>query len=94
MVERHHVNTGDPQSSSQAHYTNVARISEVPDNLVMGNRDASKGIEEISINYTRSRDVYDHSTTIENLCISTVIAENFLNDPYTKTMAECKKWSD
>jgi hypothetical protein len=60
----------------------------------LGNHEASKGIEEIFINYTSSGDVYDYSTTIENLCFSTVIAENFLNDPDSKTMAECKKCSD
>jgi hypothetical protein len=80
-----------PQSSSQAHYTNETRISEIPENLVLGNHEASRGIEEISINYTSSREVYDHITTIANICFSTVIAENFLNNSYPKTMAECKK---
>jgi hypothetical protein len=37
--------------------------------------------------------VYDCSTTIDQ-CFSTVIAENLLNDPDPKTMAECKKHSD
>jgi hypothetical protein len=60
----------------------------------LGNHDASKRIEEISINYTSSRKVYDCSTTITNLCFSTVIAENFLNDLDPKTMTECKKCSD
>jgi hypothetical protein len=57
------------------------------------NHEASNGIEEISINYTSSAKVYDHSTTIANLYFSTVIAKNFLNDPDPKTMAECKKHS-
>jgi hypothetical protein len=60
----------------------------------LGNHEASKGIEEIYINYTSSGEVYYHSTTIANLCFSTVIAENFLNDPDPKTMTECKKRSD
>jgi hypothetical protein len=38
--------------------------------------------------------VYDRSTTIANLCFSTVIAENFINDPNPKIMAEYKKRSD
>jgi hypothetical protein len=53
-VERHHKNVHDPQSSSQSRYTNETRILEIPDNLVLGNHEASKGIEEISINYTSS----------------------------------------
>jgi hypothetical protein len=65
-VERHHKNANDPQFSSQAHYTNETRISEIPGNLVLGNHEASKGIEEISINYTSSEEVYDRST-IANL---------------------------
>jgi hypothetical protein len=60
----------------------------------LGNHEASKRIEEISINYTSSRKMYDCSTTITNLCFSTVIAENFLNDLDPKTMTECKKRSD
>jgi hypothetical protein len=93
-VEQHHLNANDPQSSSQAHYTNETRTSEIPNNLVLGNHEASKGTEEISINYTSSGKIYDRSTTIEDLYFSTVIAENFLNDPDTKTMAECKKRSE
>jgi hypothetical protein len=60
----------------------------------LGNHEASKGIEKISINYTSSGKVCDHNTTIANLCFSTIIAENFLNDPDPKTMTECKKHSD
>jgi hypothetical protein len=60
----------------------------------LGNHEASKGIEEISINYTSSRKVYNHNTTIADLCFSTIIAESFLNDPDPKTMAECKKRLD
>jgi hypothetical protein len=75
-------------------YTNETRISEIPDNLVLENHEALKGIEEIFINYTSSGEVYDRSTTIANLCFSTVIAEKFINDPNPKTMAEYKKRSD
>jgi hypothetical protein len=81
-------------SSSQARYINETRILEISDNLILGNHEASKGIEEIYINYTSSGEVYDHSTTITNLCFSTVIAENFLNDLDPKTMTECKKRLD
>jgi hypothetical protein len=93
-IEQHYKNVNDPQSSSQAHYTNETRILEIPNNLVLGNHEASKGIKEIFINYTSFGIVYDRSTTIANLCFSIVIAKIFLNDPDPKTMAECKKRSD
>jgi hypothetical protein len=93
-VEVHYLNADDPQSSSQAHYTNETRTSEIPDNLILGNHEASKGIEEISINYASYEKVYDCNTTITDLCFSTIIAESFLNDSDPKTMAECKKRSD
>jgi hypothetical protein len=54
-VKQHHLNTDDTQSSSQAHYTNETTTSEIPDNLVLENHEASKGMEEIYINYTNSR---------------------------------------
>jgi hypothetical protein len=91
MVEQHCVDTNDPQSSSQACYTNQSRTLKIPYDLVLGNHETSKGIEEISINYISSGEVYDCSITIANLCFSTVIAENFLNDPDHETMVECKK---
>jgi hypothetical protein len=65
-----------------------------PTTSYLGKHEASKGIEEIFINYTSSGEVYDHITTIANLCFSTIIAENFLDNPDPKTMAECKKHSD
>jgi uncharacterized protein YukJ len=82
------------KSSSQARYINETRISKISDNLVLVNHEASKGIEEISINYTSSKKVYNHNIMIADLCFSTFITENFLNDPYPKTMVECKRRSD
>jgi hypothetical protein len=93
-VEQHHSNADDPQSSSQARYTNETRISEITDNLVLGNHEVPKGIEEISINYTSAAKVYDCNTTIVDLCFSTIIAESFLNNLDSKIMTECKKRSD
>jgi hypothetical protein len=86
-VEQHHLNTNDPQSSSQAHYINETRTSEIPDNLVLGNHEVSKGIEEIFINYTSSKKVYNRNTTITNLYFLTIITESFLNDLDPKTKA-------
>jgi hypothetical protein len=54
-VEQRHSNGDDLQSSSQPRYINETRTSEIPDNLVLGNHETSKGIEEISINYTSSK---------------------------------------
>jgi hypothetical protein len=36
-VERYHKNANDPESNSQVHYINETRISEIPDNLILGN---------------------------------------------------------
>jgi hypothetical protein len=38
-VEQHHINANDPQSSSKARYINEIRISEIPDNLILGNHE-------------------------------------------------------
>jgi hypothetical protein len=89
-VDRHLMDIS--QSSTQARYRNKnASTSENLNALVLGNHEASMGIQEISINYTSSGEIYDHSTTIVNPCFLTVIAENFLADPDPKTMAECKR---
>jgi hypothetical protein len=62
--------------------------------LVLENNEASNGIEDISISYTSSGEVYDRSTTIVNSSFSTIIAENVIADLDTKTMIECKKCLD
>jgi hypothetical protein len=49
VVERHCVDLNDPQSSSQACYTNEAGTLEVPDDLILGNHEVSKRTEDISI---------------------------------------------
>jgi hypothetical protein len=93
MVDRYLVDI--PQSSTQGHYRiKNASTLENPDDLVLGNLETSTGIQEISINYTSSGEVYDRSTTIVNPCFSTIIAENFLANPDPKTMAECKRRSN
>jgi hypothetical protein len=92
-VDRHLVDI--PQSSTQACYRNEnASTSKNPDALILGNHEVSTGIQEISINYTSSGEVYDRSTTIINPYFSTVIVENFLSDPDPKTTTECKWHSD
>jgi hypothetical protein len=93
VVDRHLMDI--PQSSTQARYRNEnASTSKNPDALILGNHETSMGIQEISINYTNSGEVYDRSTIIINLCFSTIIVENFLADSDPNTMAGCKGRSD
>jgi hypothetical protein len=93
VVDRHLMNI--PQSSTEALYKNQnASTLKNHDAFILGNHETSTGIQEISINYTSSREVYDRSTTIANPYFSTIIVENFLADTDPKTMAECKWRSD
>jgi protein associated with RNAse G/E len=95
MVDRHLVDLNMSQSSTQARYINEnASTSENPNTLVLGNHEESNGIEEISINYTSSGEVYNCSTTIVNSSFSTIIAESVPADLDPKTMVECKRLSD
>jgi hypothetical protein len=93
VVDRHLMDI--PQSGTQARYRNKnARMSKNLDDLVLGNHETSMGIQEISINYTSSGELHDHSNTIVNLCFSTIITENLLANPNPMTMAQCKRRSD
>jgi hypothetical protein len=66
-VDKHLVDINILQSSTQAHYINEnASTSKNHDDLVLENNETSNRIQEISINYTSSGDVYNHSTTIVN----------------------------
>jgi hypothetical protein len=95
MVDGHQVDTVvHPQSGSQARTNDDARTSEHPDSLVMGNHDEINGVQEISINYTSSGELYDRKTMIINSCFSTMIADNLLTDPDPKSMVECQQRSD
>jgi hypothetical protein len=75
------------------HTTEQAGGLKDPNSLVLGNYDEFHGVQEISINYTSSRELLDRTTTAVNSCFSTMVA-NLLNDPDPKTMAECKQCSD
>jgi hypothetical protein len=70
LVERHQVDIDIPQSSSQARNINETETSEKPNTLVLGNHKESNGTQEISINYTRSRELYDRNTTLVNSLLS------------------------
>jgi hypothetical protein len=76
-VEQHHSNTDDPQSSSQARYINLTRTSIISDNLVLGNHEASKGIEENFINYTSSEKVYDVIQSLQTYVSQLSLLKNF-----------------
>jgi hypothetical protein len=95
VVNRHLVDNNILKSSTQARYRNEnASTSKNPDDLILGNHEASTGIQEIFINYTSFREVYDSSTIVANPCFSTIIAKNFFVDSDPKTMVECKRRSD
>ena len=69
-------------------------ISKHPDSMVLGNVESNNRVKEISINYIDSGESYDRKTTVVDMYFSAAIVEIFLNDPYPKTMAVCKKRSD
>jgi hypothetical protein len=50
-------------------------------------------VQEISINYTSSGELFDCTTTVVNSYFLTMVAD-LLNDSDSKTMAECKQCSD
>jgi hypothetical protein len=89
VVYRHLVDNNIPQSSTQACYINENASTSENYDLVLENHETSTGTQEISINYTSSGEVYDSSTIIVNPCFSTILAENFLADPDSKTMTKC-----
>jgi hypothetical protein len=68
------------------HTTEQAGGSEDPDSLVLENHDEFYEVQEISINYTSSRELLDRTTTVINSCFSTMVAD-LLNDLDPKTMA-------
>jgi hypothetical protein len=75
------------------HTIKQAGGSEDPDSLVLGNNDEIHVVQEISINYTSSGELFDHTTIVVYSCFSTMVVE-LLNDPDPKTMIECKQCSN
>ena len=84
----------DPQPNLTMHNISEAGTSERPDTLVLGDHEESNGVQEISIHYMNTGKSYNRRTTIIDNYFSATIAENFLNDPEPKTMAECQRRSD
>jgi hypothetical protein len=83
----------NPQPIPHMHTIEQAGGSNDPDSLVLRNHYEFHGVQEIFINYTSSRELLNHTTTVVNSCFSTMVAD-LLNDPNPKTMAECKQRSD
>jgi hypothetical protein len=75
------------------HIIEQAGGSKDPDSLVLGNNDEFHGVQKISINYTSSGELLDHTTMVVNSYFSVMITD-LLNDPEPKTMTECKQRSD
>jgi hypothetical protein len=87
------VDTINPQSSPPVHTIEQAKGSKDPDSLVLGNHYEIHVVQEISINYTSSRELFDCTTTFVNSCFSTMVVD-LINDPNPKTMAKCKQCSN
>jgi hypothetical protein len=75
------------------HTIEQAKGSKDPDSLVLGNHYEIHVVQEISINYTSSRELFDCTTTFVNSCFSTMVVD-LINDPNPKTMAKCKQCSN
>jgi hypothetical protein len=85
-IDRHQMDMINPRSNPHVHTIEQAGGSEDPDSLVLENHDEFHGVQEISINYTRFRELCDCNTTIVNSCFSTMVAY-LHNDSDPKTMA-------
>jgi hypothetical protein len=59
MVDGHQVDMINPRPSPHVHNTEQAGGSENLDSLILRNHDEFHGVQEISINYTSSRELHD-----------------------------------
>jgi hypothetical protein len=88
-IDGHQVDTINPQLIPPIHTIEQARGSEYPGSLILGNHDEIHGVQEMSINYTNSGELFDCTTTVVNSSFLDMVAD-LINDPDHKTMAECK----
>jgi hypothetical protein len=58
------------------------------------NQEDFHGVQDISINYTSSRELHDRKNIFVNSCFSSIIVDNLLSDPDPKSMVECQQRSD
>jgi hypothetical protein len=63
-VDGHQVDMINPQTSPHVHTIEQAGGSEDLDSPVLGNHDEFHGMQEISINYTSSEELFDRTTTL------------------------------
>jgi hypothetical protein len=88
------VDTVHPQTSTHVHNSDVAGTSKHLVSTLHVNQEDFHGVQEISINYTISGELYDRKNTVINSCFSSIIAGNLLSDPDPKSMVECQQRSD
>jgi hypothetical protein len=84
-VDGHQVDTINPRPRPHVHTIEKVRGSEDLDSLILENHDKFHGVQEISINYTSPGELFDHTTTVVNSSLSTMVAD-LLNDHDPKTM--------
>jgi hypothetical protein len=89
-IDGHQVDIVHPQASTQVHISDVVGTLERPESNLPMNLEEFHGVQEISINYTRSGKLYDRKNMVANSCFSSIIAGNLLSDPDPKSMAECQ----
>jgi hypothetical protein len=65
-VDGHQVDMINSLPSPHVRTTEQAGGSEDPDSLILGNHDEFHGVQKMSINYTNSRELLDHTTTVVN----------------------------
>jgi hypothetical protein len=81
------VDTINPRPSPPVHIIKQAGGSKDLDSFILGNHDEIHGVQEISINYTSFRELFDRTTMVVKSCFSTIFAD-LLNDLDPKIMAE------
>jgi hypothetical protein len=84
-VDGHQVDTINPQPGPHVHIIKQVGGSEDHVSLVLENHDEIHRVQEISINYTSFRELFDRSTMIVNSCFSTMVVDLLIDtDPKTK----------
>jgi hypothetical protein len=81
--------------SANVHTNKSTRTLEQPVSNNLGNHEEpDDSVEEITINYVVTGELYNQKTTIVNTDFVSTIAVAITEDPKPKSMAECQKRSD
>ena len=84
-----------PSATVRTNTNNSTRATEQLGSTNLENHDElDDSIEEIAINYTESRELYNRQNTYVDINFVSKIAEAINEDPEPKSMAECRKSSD